>query len=186
MEDRNLQLNDEETTLDAETGFVIRPATRADMPQIAEFVRSSADWYREIIDEADMAEHDVDEEWQARNFVRRDFYVGCADGEDVGTISVQYFGGWAYLGYIYLDVSQVGKGYGHRLMEFAEQCARKEGADGLCLIAHPEAKWAKKAYLKYGFEITRRDREHVLAWNDGALQPYYEEGFELYQLPFSA
>lgn len=162
----------------------IRPAKREEMSLVADFVRSSADWYRTIVDEADMAEHDVDDAWAERNFARRDFYIGGADGTPVGTISIQYLGEWAYLGYIYLDVAHVGKGYGRKLMQFAETIIRKRGARGMCLIAHPEATWAKKAYLKYGFEIVERDRERILAWNGGCLRPYYEEGFELYQFDF--
>ncbi len=162
----------------------IRPAERHEMSLVADFVRSSADWYRQIVDEDDMGEHDVDDKWAEVNFARRDFYIGGADGEPVGTISIQYLGDWAYLGYIYLDVAHVGKGYGRKLIEFAEQETRRHGARGMCLIAHPEATWAKKAYLKYGFQIVERDREKILAWNDGCLKPYYEEGFELYHFAF--
>ena len=131
-----------------------------------------------------MSEHDVDDEWARVNFERRDFYIGGTDGTPIGTISVQYFGEWAYLGYIYLDIAHVGKGYGRRLIEFAEEVARGNGARGMCLIAHPDAIWARKAYLKYGFEIIERDRERVLAWNGACLEPYYEEGFELYAFDF--
>lgn len=164
-------------------GFQLRRAERSDMGRIAAFVRSSADWYREICDPDDMDEHDVGEEWAERNFALREFYVGSADGEPVGTISLQWFGQWMYLGYIYLDVAHVGKGYGARLMEFAKQEAERRGAEGLCLIAHPDATWARKAYLKFGFDITRQSKPEVLAWNHGALEDYYEEGFEFYQLP---
>lgn len=182
--DQIQSLADRETNVSTSNGFLIRRAHRHDMPRIADFVRSSADWYREIVDPDDMAEHDVDEAWADRNYRLREFYIGAADDEPVGTISLQWLGPWVYLGYIYLDVAHVGRGYGGRLMRFAEREARARGAEGMCLIAHPDAHWARKAYLKYGFEITRRRKERVLAWNDGSLQPYYEEGFELYQLPF--
>lgn len=162
----------------------IRPAQREDMAMIADFVSSSADWYRPIVDEGDMAEHDVGEEWAETNFRRRHFYVGYADGKAVGTISLQYFGRHAYLGYIYLDVAHVGKGYGQTLMKFAERVARKMGMVDMILIAHPEATWARKAYLKYGFEIIESAREKILAWEGGCLKPYYEEGFELYRYEF--
>jgi GNAT superfamily N-acetyltransferase len=158
----------------------IVPAQREDMDLVAGFVRSSADWYRDIVDTRDMAEHDVDDDWAETNFRRRDFYLGHADDTAVGTISLQYFGDYAYLGYIYLDVRHVGKGYGHTLMRFAEETSRRRGMKGMALIAHPRAQWAKKAYLKFGFEIAERKKNEVLAWNGGALQPYYEQGFELY------
>lgn len=162
----------------------IRPATLSDMDRVAEFVRSSADWYRPFVDEKDMSEHDVDDGWKLKNFKRRDFYIGYHRGKPVGTISMQYFGKWVYLGYIYLDVAHVGHGFGHQLMEFAETKARIEGAAGLALIAHPKATWAKRAYLKYGFDIVATKKEDVLRWNNGILKGYYEEGFELYLRAF--
>jgi GNAT superfamily N-acetyltransferase len=165
--------------------FEIVPAKRSDMDLVAEFVRSSADWYRPIVDEKDMGEHAVDDEWARTNFERRDFYIGRASGKPIGTISLQYFGKYAYLGYIYLDVAYVGNGYGQKLMKYAESVARRKGMRGMSLIAHPEATWAKRAYLKYGFEIIASDKPDVLAWQEGALQPYYEEGFELYLYDFA-
>lgn len=163
----------------------IRPARREDMEMISDFVRSSAEWYRPIVDEKDMAEHAVDDEWADENFQKRDFYLGITeDGEAVGTISLQYFGEYAYLGYIYLDVKHVGKGFGQTLMNFAEKTAREAGMEGMSLIAHPEATWARKAYLKYGFEIVESDKEAVTGWNDGVLKTYYEEDFELYIFKF--
>ena len=159
----------------------IRPASLAEMPAIADLVRSSADWYRPIVDDKDMTEHDVGPAWAEKNFRRRDFYLGLVDDEPVGTLSLQYFGSHAYLGYIYLDIEHVGQGHGQTLMRFAERVARERGMADMVLIAHPEASWAKRAYLKYGFEIIETDRERVLAWEGGALVPYYEEGFELYR-----
>jgi hypothetical protein len=70
-------------------------------------------------------------------------------------------------------------------MRFAERVARKVGMVGMALIAHPEATWAKRAYLKYGFDIVETDKRAVVSWQDGALAPYYEEGFELYLFTFA-
>lgn len=161
----------------------IRRARLADMPQVAAFIRSSADWYRPFLDEADMGQHEVDEAWGLENYRKREFYIGYDQGEPIGTISVQFLGSYAYLGYIYLDVAHVGKGFGAKLMRFAESIARSRGADGMCLIGHPEATWARRAYLKYGFEIVETERDRVVAWQDGCLRTYYEEGFELYLFP---
>lgn len=169
---------------DATREFDIRPARFEEMEAVAGFVRSSADWYRPIVDDKDMGEHDVGPGWARKNFELRDFYIGRLGDTPIGTISIQYFGDWAYLGYIYLDVAHVGKGYGRRLIGFAERVAQRQGARGMTLIAHPEATWAKKAYLKYGFRITQTRKEHVLAWEGGVLRPYYEEGFELYVYEF--
>ncbi len=161
--------------------FEVVPARWEDMEKIADFLRSTADWYRPIIDEKDMAEHAVDEKWAEINFERRDFYLGVVDGEAVGTVSLQYFREFAYIGYIYLDAEHVGKGYGQRLMRFAESVARRNEAESIVLLAHPDANWAKRAYLKYGFNIIESAKADVLAWQEGALKPYYEEGFELYE-----
>ena len=166
----------------------IRPARRSDAALIAEAVRSSAEWYRPLLDEKDMDEHEVDAAWAERNLERRDFYIGeaqgQADGDDsrqpVGILSLQYFGDFAYLGYIYLFTEHVGRGFGQRLIRFAETTARRRGMKGMILIAHPEATWAKRAYLKYGFRIIESERQRILDWQDGVLRPYYEEGFELY------
>lgn len=168
-------------TKDESIDLTISRARWEDMPQIAEFIRSSADWYAKFVDEKDMSEHNVEDSWMAKNYARREFYLGKADDEPVGTVSLQVVKGFAYLGYIYLDVNQVGKGYGHQLMEFAKKETKRRGLKGMVLIAHPEAKWATKAYLKYGFQRIASAKKEVLAWNDGVLKPYYEEGFELYK-----
>ena len=159
----------------------ITRARWTDMPQVAAFIRSSAHWYEEIVDEKDLGEHHVDEAWIAKNYFRREFYLGKDDGKAIGTISLQVIKGFAYLGYIYLDVDQVGKGYGQQLMEFAKKEAKRRHLKGMVLIAHPKAKWATRAYLKYGFKKIATEKREVLSWNGGVLKPYYEEGFELYK-----
>lgn len=158
----------------------IRPATWRDMETIAGFLRSTADWYRPFLSENDMAEHDVPAEWKRENFERRDFYLGTLGTKSVGTVSLQYFGDFAYVGYVYLGAEHVGHGYGRQLLEFAAGMASRKGKRGVALIAHPEATWATRAYTKFGFELTASAREDVLSWNDGALRDYYEEGFQLF------
>jgi len=160
--------------------LTIRPAAWRDMETIAGFLRSTADWYREFLCEEDMGEHDVPAEWKRRNYERRDFYLGCLGRTPIGTISLQDFGDFAYVGYVYLDARYVGRGYGGQLLEFAAGLASRKGKAGVALIAHPEATWATRAYLKFGFERVAAAREDVLTWNGGALADYYEEGFELY------
>lgn len=164
----------------------MRAAHRHDATRLAEIVSSSADMYADFVDEEDMKEHEVDEAWALRNMKKREFHVGEVDGETVGTISLQVFGDWMYLGYVYLDVEHTGNGYGKRFLEFAERIARLRGLAGLCLIAHPEAHWACKAYERFGFERTATDRDEILSWNDGVLESYYEEGFHLFQMPLDA
>lgn len=160
--------------------FQIQPAKREDMHLVQKFVRSSADWYRPILDEKDMGEHEVDDTWAEQNFKRRNFYIGYARKTPVGTISMQNFQeDIVYLGYIYLDTKFVGRGYGARLIKYAKKKAEQDKRKQLALICHPEAAWAKKAYLKFGFKVSASQKRDVLSWNNGALQDYYEEGFEL-------
>lgn len=169
------------STLHRTNDLEIRPAAWEDMETVAGFLRSTADWYRPFLDEEDMSEHDVPASWKRENFERRDFYLGELEGDEpVGTVSLQYFGDFAYVGYVYLDADHVGNGYGRQLLEFAAGMASRKGCKGVALIAHPQATWATKAYLKFGFELVAEEREQVLAWNGGALQDYYEEGFQLY------
>lgn len=162
--------------------FDIRPASRKQMAVVAELIRSSADWYAEFVDEGDLNEHYVDQAWQERNYQLRDFYLGYdKQGNAVGTLSLQYFGDRAYIGYLYLDTSCVGQGFGREFLRFACRQARLKQAGGLCLIAHPEAKWAVKAYEKFGFRRLYSREQEILNWRQGFLKPYYEKGFDLYE-----
>ncbi len=165
-----------------EETLTIRPARWEHAPAIIEIIRSSASWYEDIVEPEDLAEHYVDEAWAKRNFESRDFYVALIDEEVVGTISLQAVGtDELYIGYLYLHTDQVGKGFGKVLMDFASDEVRRQGRSALVLLAHPKADWACRAYRKYGFEVVLEDREKVLSWRDGWLEPYYEEGFHLYR-----
>lgn len=160
----------------------IKKAQFSDMPLIADFIRSSASWYENFVSEKDMQEHNVDKKWMERNYKKRDFYIGeDENGEEVGTISMQFFGKQTYLGYIYLDATKTGKGHGRKLIEFAEKESKKRGQESLILIAHPKATWATKAYEKFGFEKKYEKKENVISYKNGILEPYYEEGFHLYE-----
>lgn len=165
----------------------IKPATRKDMDTIATFIRSSAEWYEPFLAEKDLDEHYVDDKWKEENYKKRDFYIGKTQKEeDVGTISLQFFDDVTYLGYIYLHTDHVGKGFGHKLMDHAREVSKNKGQKEMVLIAHPEAKWAVKAYEKYGFERIHTDKEKIINWKDGLLETYYEEGFHLYRYPLTA
>lgn len=179
-------LEAETTTLRARDGaaLLVRRATWNDMPLVGSMVRSSAEWYRPIVDPDDMTEHDVGPEWMEANYKRRAFYLGYVEGQAFGTISMQDFSPYCYIGYVYLDTDFVGRGLGRQLLRFAADEARQQGYRGLALIAHPEATWATKAYLKFGFRKAASRKRDVLGWQDGALVPYYEERFELYVYDF--
>ncbi len=160
----------------------IRPARWEHVPEIIEIIRSSASWYEDIVAPEDLAEHYVDEEWARKNFEKRDFYVALLGEEVVGTISLQAVGSrYMYIGYLYLHTDHVGNGFGKVLMDFAANEVRRQNRRSLVLLAHPEAEWACRAYEKYGFEIVLDEKDDVLAWHDGWLEPYYEEGFHLYR-----
>lgn len=164
----------------------IRPARKEDMDTIAKFIRSSASWYEKFVNEKDLSEHYVDEKWKEENFKKRDFYIGKTKENPVGTISLQHFGDITYLGYIYLHTDHVGQGYGHQLMEHAKELCEKRDQEAMVLIAHPEAKWATKAYEKFGFKRKMTDKKAILNWKDGLLEEYYEEGFHLYHYDLSS
>ncbi|PKL75396.1 MAG: hypothetical protein CVV27_15575 [Candidatus Melainabacteria bacterium HGW-Melainabacteria-1] len=164
------------------TGLDIRRASRVQMQHVADLIRSSADWYAEFVASDDLAEHYVDANWQQRNFRLRDFYLGYdKSGKAIGTLSLQYFGDRAYIGYLYLDTSCVGRGYGRDFLNFACRQAEKREASALCLLAHPKARWAVKAYEKFGFRRVMSSKSAILAWRQGVMKPYYEEGFDFYE-----
>lgn len=103
------------------TRLKIKRAQKQDMPKIAKFIRSSADWYEPFLDKKDLKEHYVDESWIEENYKKRHFYIGVNNqDEEVGTISMQYFDDVTYLGYIYLDTAHVGKGHGRSLIDHAK------------------------------------------------------------------
>lgn len=160
--------------------LTLRPATDTDTEDIIRFINSSVEWYKSIIDENDLDQHEVSEEWVKENLKEREFFVASVDGVPVGTLSLQFFGDYAYLGYVYIDVNYVGKGYGSKLLCYAKEESLRRGMKGMVLIAHPQATWAIKAYQKFGFELKYRERETILNWNNGCLKPYFEEYFMLF------
>ncbi len=162
--------------------ITLKKARREDMNKIAQFISSSAEWYRPLIDEKDLGEHLPDQKWMEKNYHLRDFYIGeNHKNQEFGTISLQYFGDITYLGYIYLDTRFVGKGYGKKLIDHAKKISLKKGQEAMILISHPEAKWAIRAYEKYGFEKKLEAKSEILNYRNGLMKPYYEEGFHLYE-----
>ena len=163
-------------------GLDIEPAEWSDMPEVVEIIRSSADWYEDIVEPQDLDEHAVDLKWARENFPERDFYVGRVEDAVAGTVTLQDVNeDHVYLGYVYLHTDYVGQGLGRDLLDFARDEARRRGRKSMVLLAHPDAEWACRAYEKYGFEVIARGRDEVLAWQDGWLEPYYEEGFHLFR-----
>ena len=164
----------------------LRRASREHMTIAADIIRSTSQWYQPFLADEDMAEHDVDAGWEERNFGRRDFFIGYAKDEPVGVLATQPAGRSLYLGYVYVYEHQVSRGYGRELLEFARDRATAFRNDSMVLIAHPEAQWATRAYQRFGFEQVASERSDVLAWNDGWLAPYYEQGFALYEYDLRA
>ncbi len=159
----------------------IEAASRKEMSLVSHMIRTSADMYAQFVAEEDMDEHYVGAEWEEKNFHQRDFYLGYnAEGDAVGTLSLQYFGDYVYIGYLYLDTKYMGNGYGRRFLDFAREKVAKNNKKGMYLIAHPEATWAVRAYEKYGFKEEASRKEDILAWNQGCLNGYHEEGFNLF------
>lgn len=159
----------------------VSPVRREEMPVVQSIIRSSAKWYERFVEKQDMHQHLVNDAWAEQNFARREFFLGYRGNKPFGTLSFQTLrNGVGYLGYVYLDVKMVGNGLGKRLLNFALERARRKNLSHLALIAHPRAEWAVKAYEKFGFRRIASSKAEVLAWNGGAMKPYYEEGFELY------
>jgi len=160
----------------------MEPADWSDMSDVVEIIRSSASWYEDLVEPEDFSDHLVDLEWAKENFRRRDFFVARLGDEVIGTVTLQNVGeDHVYLGYVYLHEDQVGNGFGRDLLDFARDETRRRERKSMVLIAHPEAVWACRAYGKYGFEVIARGRDEILGWEGGWLEPYHEEGFELYQ-----
>lgn len=169
------------TVGDAES-LQIEEAEPADAPAVAELISSSAEWYEDLVKPEDLGEHRVDEAWARENFRRRDFYVGRLRDEIAGTISLQEVDGeHLYLGYVYLHTDHVGNGFGRDLLEFAVAELRRRGRRAMVLIAHPDAVWAVKAYQRFGFRPIARDKDAILDWKDGWMEPWFEDGFHLFE-----
>lgn len=159
----------------------IRRSTPKDGSEIADILRSSADWYAPLVDDDDMDQHDVDDQWFAENFEEREFWTLERNGEVVGVLTIQDAGRALYLGYVYVHVDHVGLGLGRRLLEHARRLGWQRGKEELVLLVHPDARWAVRAYEKFGFDAALTDDASVLTWNAGWLTDYHESGFHLYR-----
>lgn len=148
---------------------------------ITEVLRSSADWYEDLVEAEDMDQHDVSDTWFRSNFDRREFWALEREGRVVGVLTLQDAGRALYLGYVYVHVDQVGRGLGRLLLEHARRVGWQRGKESLVLLVHPEASWATRAYEKFGFELHCDSKDSVTRWNAGWMAPYYEEGFHLYR-----
>lgn len=178
-EEKALPASREQATL------TIRRATDDDKAYIIHVINSSLAWYTSLIDKNDLGDHAVNDAWAMQNMADREFFIAESEGCAVGTLSMQFFNDYAYLGYVFIDAQEVGKGFGRKLLEFAELEAKKHNMKGLALLAHPQASWAIKAYQKFGFKLICRDKKDILAWNQGVLKPYYEEFFMLFLYHFN-
>lgn len=110
----------------------IQRAKYNDMSLVTRFINSSAKWYEPFVAEKDMSEHRPDQKWIEKNYFRREFYIGYEGDQPVGTISYQNIEDYAYLGYIYLDVDHVGKGFGKQLMDHARDLAVRNRKKAWC------------------------------------------------------
>lgn len=157
-------------------------AMRREMGVVAQVIRTTANWYASFSSEDDMDQHFVDEAWEEENYNKRDFYIGYGKQEQdaIGILSLQApSADDIYIGYLYIQSHHVGKRYGKEFLDFAKNHALKQNKKSLILLCHPEAKWALKAYRKYGFDTFLPQKKDILCWNQGWLKGYYEEGMEL-------
>jgi ribosomal protein S18 acetylase RimI-like enzyme len=161
--------------------FDVRPALWQEMSIVVRLICSTVEWYAKWHPGKDLMAYYTHESWKERNFREREFFIGYANGQAVGTVSFQHCGAYGYLGYLYLDQKQMGKRYGQHLLYFAETLASVRNLKGLVLIVHPEAVWAVKAYEKFGFTRILSDKASILRWENGVLESYYDDGFHLFQ-----
>ena len=146
------------------------------MDEVRECINSNYDLYKDIVEEKDLSEHMVSQEWAERNFKIREFYLARKDGKYVGATSYQNLNDkLAYVGYFYIKRQHQGKGLGSAMMNFVQMRTLKDDLDQLYLFAQPDAHWAGAFYHKLGFKIASSDKEQILDIENGVFEPFYEE-----------
>jgi ribosomal protein S18 acetylase RimI-like enzyme len=146
-------------------------------------INSNNQLYKSIIDPIDQGEHLVDDQWAERNYKIREFYLGRADGHYVGMGSYQNLKSCAYIGYFYIKPEFQRKGYGVGLMNFLQIRAITDNLPYLRLFANCNADWAIRFYEKMGFRIKSRNKDEILAMDEGIFQPFYEQKSVLMEKP---
>lgn len=95
--------------------------------------------------------------------------VGRDDGAIVATAMVGHDGhrGWVY--YVAADPAQRGKGFGHAIMNAAEEWLRAAGVPKLQLLVRPDNAGVAEFYKSIGFD--KQDILMFTKWLDGREPP---------------
>lgn len=145
---------------------VVRPIEVADVAAASRVVQGGS-----LTPDAE-DEHEVAAYWWAVEETRRrrgDVLVADADGEVVGVCQVMVFphfqhtGGWCCeLESVHVREDHRGRGVGGRLLEAAEELARRRGCYRMQLTSRNVRVDAHRFYLAHGFELTSQGFKKLL------------------------
>jgi ribosomal protein S18 acetylase RimI-like enzyme len=149
--------------------LLLRPASPADVPRLAELVEAAYGHYVERIGglPRPMAD-DYDQ------VVRKhDVTVAEREGEIVGLIVLATDDEGFVLDNVAVDPSQQGGGVGRALLEHAEAAARSAGFDSIHLYTHEKMTENKALYSRIGYAEydRRRQGEHRIVYMRKELTP---------------
>ena len=84
-------------------------------------------------------------------FERLCFVLNSPDSEVAGGVLGEVYWGWFYLDLLWVKEELRGRGYGHRLLEIAEDAARKRGAKHVYLDTFSFQ--APDFYERHGYQV---------------------------------
>jgi GNAT superfamily N-acetyltransferase len=132
----------------------IRPAEPDDIVTIGEIVQRA---YGVYIERIGMRPGPMDDDYGDQ--VRRGLVHVAEDGEAlVGLIVLVEDGGRLVIENVAVDPARQGEGLGRRLLEFAEQTARRAGIGTVALYTHEKMSENIALYARLGYEEDERRR----------------------------
>lgn len=132
----------------------IRPAEPDDIVTIGEIVQRA---YGVYIERIGMRPGPMDDDYGDQ--VRRGLVHVAEDGEAlVGLIVLVEDGGRLVIENVAVDPARQGEGIGRRLLEFAEQTARRAGIGTVALYTHEKMSENIALYARLGYEEDERRR----------------------------
>ncbi|MHA1519919.1 MAG: GNAT family N-acetyltransferase [Promethearchaeota archaeon] len=154
--------------------FQIFRASRELLPEVVDILNSNVPLYESIvIDPSNSDEVNVTLEWAQENFETREFYVIRDGGSNVGFATYQNLGKFAYVGFLFIQYGKHGNGYGTALVNYLLWRTKLEKLSGLRLFVNKKAKWALNFYQKLEFTILSKNKEEILAMDDGIMEPFF-------------
>lgn len=135
----------------------VRPITASDDPLIADIIRTNLKRFHLDIPGTAYFDPELDHLSKYYNILpdKRAYFIATSDcGQVIGGVGIAEFGGLdscAEIQKLYLVDAAKGKGMGKRLMQIAEDFARKAGYRRLYLETHTSLEAAIGLYAKNGF-----------------------------------